>query len=50
MKKYQIFFSENLHFLVVKFSLHLNRCVFVMHMIGILCIPLQTGIHNEMIR
>ena len=30
MKKYQIFFSENLHFLVVKFSVHLNRRVFVM--------------------
>ena len=30
MKKYQIFFSENLHFLVVKFSVHLNRSVFVM--------------------
>ena len=30
MKKYQIFFSENLYFLVVKFSVHLNRRVFVM--------------------
>ena len=29
-KKYQIFFSEKLHFLVVKFSVHLNRHVFVM--------------------
>ena len=30
MKKYQKFLSENLHFLVVKFSVHLNRRVFVM--------------------
>ena len=30
MKKYQHFFSENFHFLVVKFSLYLNRCVFLM--------------------
>ena len=40
MKKYQIFFPENLHFLVVKFSVHLNRRVFVMFvksLHGILC-------------
>ena len=30
MKKYQIFLSENFHFLVVKFSVYLNRHVFVM--------------------
>ena len=30
MKKYQEFLSENFHFLVVKFSVHLNRRVFVM--------------------
>ena len=30
MKKYQIFLSENFHVLVVKFSLYLNRHVFVM--------------------
>ena len=29
-EKYQIFFSENFHFLVVKFSVHLNRRVYVM--------------------
>ena len=29
-KKYQKFLSENFHFLVVKFSVHLNRHVFVM--------------------
>ena len=30
MKKYQNFLSENFHFLVVKFSVYLNRHVFVM--------------------
>ena len=30
IKKYQIFLSENFHFLVVKFSAYLNRLVFVM--------------------
>ena len=30
MKKYQTFLSENFHFLVVKFSVYLNRRVFVM--------------------
>ena len=30
MKKYQKFFSENFHFLDVKFSVYLNRHVFVM--------------------
>ena len=30
-KKCQNFFSENFHFLVVKFSIHLNRRVFVMN-------------------
>ena len=29
-EKYQIFLSENLHFLVAKFSVYLNRHVFVM--------------------
>ena len=29
-KKYQIFLSENFHFLVAKFSIYLNRRVFVM--------------------
>ena len=29
-EKYQILFSENFHFLVVKFSVYLNRHVFVM--------------------
>ena len=31
MKKYQKFSSENFQFLVVKFSVYLNRHVFVMH-------------------
>ena len=30
MKKYQSFSSENFQFLEVKFSIYLNRCVFVM--------------------
>ena len=30
MKKYQSFLSETFHFLVVKFSVYLNRRVFVM--------------------
>ena len=30
MKKYKNFLSENFHFLVVKFSVYLNRGVFVM--------------------
>ena len=34
MKKYQKFLSENFQFLVVKFSLYLNRRVFVMHKIS----------------
>ena len=29
-EKYQYFLFENFHFLVVKFSIHLNRNVFVM--------------------
>ena len=29
-EKYQSFLSENFQFLEVKFSIHLNRCVFVM--------------------
>ena len=29
-EKYQNFLSENFHFLVIKFSVHLYRCVFVM--------------------
>ena len=38
-EKYQIFFSENFHFLVVKFSVHLNSCVFVMSCRGSIVIP-----------
>ena len=30
MKIYQNFLSENFPFLVVKFSVYLNRCVFIM--------------------
>ena len=31
MKIFRIFSSENFHFLVVKFSVYLNRLVLVMH-------------------
>ena len=34
MKKYQIFLSENFMFLEVKFSIYLNRRVFVMEVPG----------------
>ena len=30
MKNIRLFLSENFYFLVVKFSVYLNRCVFVM--------------------
>ena len=33
LKKNQVFFSENFQFLEVKFSIYLNRCVFVMQYI-----------------
>ena len=33
-EKYQNFLSENFHFLVVKFSVYLNRHVFIMKMKG----------------
>ena len=34
-EKYQNLSSENFHFLVVKFSVYLNRHVFVMKMLGL---------------
>ena len=34
MKKYQSFLSENFQFLEVKFSIYLNRRVFVMSLTG----------------
>ena len=33
-EKYQTFLSENFHFLVVQFSIYLNRHVFVMSMVS----------------
>ena len=30
MKNISFYLSENFHFLVAKFSIYLNRCVFVM--------------------
>ena len=41
MKNIRIFYSENVHFLVVKFSVYLNRRVFVM-----VCI---LGLHDQLI-
>ena len=38
-EKYQIFLSENFHFLVVKFSVYLNRLVFVMKSLMFYCEP-----------
>ena len=35
MKNILIFLSENFHFLVVKFSVYLNRRVFIMSSIGL---------------
>ena len=32
-EEYQNFLSENFHFLVVKFSVYLNRCVFIMFLL-----------------
>ena len=31
-EKYQSFVSENIQFLKVKFSIYLNRCIFIMHL------------------
>ena len=44
MKKYQCFLSENFQFLEVKFSIYLNRCVFVM---GHACIVSANIVHNN---
>ena len=35
MKNFRIFLSENFHFLVVKFSVYLNRRVFVMDWVAL---------------
>ena len=54
-EKYQSFLSEIFQFLEVKFSIYLNRCVFIMasHSVTILCsffyrvaIKTSTCIHN----
>ena len=36
-EKCQNFLSENFQFLEMKFSIYLNRCVFVMHKSCLLC-------------
>ena len=33
IQKYQIFLSENFHFLVVKFSVYMNRLVFIVDLL-----------------
>ena len=50
MKNIRIFLSENFHFLVVKFSVYLNRHVFVMcRCINVIC-PLGTMyIHVDLV-
>ena len=45
MKNLRIFLSENFHFLVVKFSVYLNRCVFVMETSTKLIASLPQGLH-----
>ena len=40
-ENYQNFSSENFHFLVVKFSIYLNRRIFVMVSA---CVPSQAGV------
>ena len=42
MKKYQNFLSENFHFLVVKFSVYLNKLSFFMG-IGCVCVCVCVG-------
>ena len=42
MKKYQSFLSENFQFLEVKFSVHLNRRVFIMCSLSLLLL-----VHGE---
>ena len=45
-EKYQNFSSENFHFLVIKFSVYLNRHVFVMRM-GSVITKVQTKHNHE---
>ena len=47
MKKYQNFLYENFHFLVVKFSVYLNRHVFVMSFISFISNADDTFVMHE---
>ena len=44
-EKYQKFLAENFHFLVVKFSVYLNRHVFVMKMVILKGMALESNEH-----
>ena len=46
MKNIRVFVSENFQFLEVKFSIYLNRRVFVMHLNCIDVDAIQMGTHN----
>ena len=49
-EKYQNFLSENFHFLVVKFSVYLNRRVFVMALKGRNLFPFKVYSFSKEIR
>ena len=46
MKKYQSFLSENFQFLEVKFSIYLNRRVFVMSVLAFIFVLEQTPLRR----
>ena len=46
MKNIRVFLSENFQFLEVKFSIHLNRHVFVMRLVGLTIQPDKRCIQN----
>ena len=50
MKNIRIFLFENFHFLVVKFSIYLNRCVLVMKISGPSCSKLTTSLVNDSLK
>ena len=49
MKNINFFLSENFHFLVVKFSIYLNRHVFVMDCRDFFSIIISTNLKAELI-
>ena len=46
-EKYQSFLSENFLFLEVKFSIHLNGCVFIMHFSYLLLVLVKLKLHRR---